>query len=193
MRQSDRIHARYEARAKSWIHTQSATDCRVFFLITFLEMLVSRPDSVRFLWFLAQTTPFFALSTLRYSEEPTSCKKREIWGCAKSAPPLIVKLGIYIKYHYWSCLVYLDQDQFAVRFAMDSAKRLWTPLGWFLGNIFTSFSRWRSPEPSHSLFIFVICNRRATPKKRYLVLIHAGGRYLLKTSTLVAILQTTQY
>ena len=46
--------------------------------------------------------------------------------------------------------MYLDQDQFAVRFAMDSAKRLWTPLGWFLGNIFTSFSRWRSPEPSRS-------------------------------------------
>ena len=56
----------------------------VFFtLFAFLHMLVSRPDSVRFLWSLAQTTPFFALSTLRYSEEPTSCQKREIWGWAK--------------------------------------------------------------------------------------------------------------
>ena len=46
--------------------------------------------------------------------------------------------------------MYLDQDQFAVKFAKDSAKRLWTPLGCFFDNIFTSFSRWRSPEPSRS-------------------------------------------
>ena len=43
---------------------------------SFVEGVVSRPDSVSLTRFLAQTTTFFEIFTLRYSEQATFSQKR---------------------------------------------------------------------------------------------------------------------